>query len=325
MSGTAARAPRCRVSGGGPPGRRRRSPHDLARISLTSTRSQTSPTTVTSWLIRTSATSSAARIAASRSSTLLHGHVEGGGRLVGDVSAGDPISPIPIIARWRTPPENSCGYWCAAAQARESGPRACGRPRGARALTRSSPGGGRPLGELSAHPPGRVEGEVIGSWKTMASDVPEQPPLCLRLPRRAGRCRAGPAARRRRGPAPPRAARPPAPSGTCPSRTPPRSRSASPRRTEKETPRTGRIGPFGPGNATSRSRTSSTRSVPEPWACSAAGASASGASGEEGAGCPDDTHPEALATDSLNRLNASLATSTAMPGAKRGRRVDVDG
>ena len=35
--------------------------------------------------------------------------VERGGRLVGDQHSGSSESPIAIIARWRMPPENSCG------------------------------------------------------------------------------------------------------------------------------------------------------------------------------------------------------------------------
>ena len=39
----------------------------------------------------------------------LDGHVERGGRLVGDQQLGVADSAIAIIARWRMPPENWCG------------------------------------------------------------------------------------------------------------------------------------------------------------------------------------------------------------------------
>jgi hypothetical protein len=39
----------------------------------------------------------------------LHGHVERGGRLVGDQQAGSLASAMAIMTRWRWPPENWCG------------------------------------------------------------------------------------------------------------------------------------------------------------------------------------------------------------------------
>ena len=39
----------------------------------------------------------------------LDGDVEGGRRLVGDEQLGVVTSAIAIMARWRIPPENSCG------------------------------------------------------------------------------------------------------------------------------------------------------------------------------------------------------------------------
>ena len=39
----------------------------------------------------------------------LHGHVEGGRRLVGDQQLRAQASAIAIITRWRMPPENWCG------------------------------------------------------------------------------------------------------------------------------------------------------------------------------------------------------------------------
>ena len=41
----------------------------------------------------------------------LDGHVEGRRRLVRDEQRGRPARPIAMSARWRMPPENSCGYW----------------------------------------------------------------------------------------------------------------------------------------------------------------------------------------------------------------------
>ena len=81
---------------------------------------------------------------------------------------------MPIIARWRMPPENSCGYWCArrsgswmrTARSRSTA-RASGLPP-AHALV--VPGD---LGELAAHPPVGLN-DVIGSWNTIASDVPSR-------------------------------------------------------------------------------------------------------------------------------------------------------
>ena len=39
----------------------------------------------------------------------LHDHVEGGGRLVGEEHLGSQASAMAITARWRMPPESSCG------------------------------------------------------------------------------------------------------------------------------------------------------------------------------------------------------------------------
>ena len=78
---------------------------------ITSTRSQISATTETSWLMSSSAMSSRRRMDWSRSRTcfctVTSSAVVGSSAMI---SAGVDMSPMPIMARWRIPPENSCGY-----------------------------------------------------------------------------------------------------------------------------------------------------------------------------------------------------------------------
>ena len=242
------------------------------------------------------------------------------------ISAGVPIRPMPIIARWRMPPENSWGYWCA----RRSGVGDPHRPQpvdgtGQRRLAAEPVVVAGHLGELAADAAGRVErGHRVLEHHRQGGA--EQAPLHLRVPRRAGRCRAARAGWRPPGPGRRRGARPPARSATCPTRTPPRCRPPRPAVTAKVTPRTGRIGPCGPGKVTSRSRTSSTRSEESCGASAAAAVGAVVAAGAAGRRRtpPMVPMPRPLATDSPKRLNASPATRTAMPGRQGSSGVDVD-
>ena len=97
------------------------------------------------------------------------------------ISAGVPIRPMPIIARWRMPPENSCGYWCA----RRSGSEI--RTARSRSTARASAGlRPRPWwwrATSASWPPMRRVGlnEVIGSWNTIASEVPSRCRCDLRV------------------------------------------------------------------------------------------------------------------------------------------------
>ncbi len=87
------------------------------------------------------------------------------------------------------PPENSCGYW----RARRSG--SVMRTARSRSTARAS-ACLRPMpwwwrATSASWAPIRVVGlnEVIGSWKTIASEVPSNLPVRLGVRRRAGRCR----------------------------------------------------------------------------------------------------------------------------------------
>ena len=141
---------------------------------MTSTRSQTSATTVMSWLISNSATPSAARMPASSSQhLLLHRHVQRGGGLVGDDQRGRAHQAhadhralahaagelVRVLAR---APLRGAG----------SGPPAAGPPPAPSPARASCPGA---AGATSASwRPIRWVGlkEVIGSWNTIASEVP---------------------------------------------------------------------------------------------------------------------------------------------------------
>ena len=173
-----------------------------------------------------------------------------------------PMSPMAIIARWRMPPENSCGYW----RARRSA--AGTRTARSRSTARANAGRGQAVvlrGDLGELAPIRRVGlnEVIGSWKTMAKR------RCRAAAGAAAR-RAGPAARARGTRAGRRdtarrleqAARPPARSGSCPSRTRRRHRRPRPRRSRADAAHGRDQPPLGRGNVTRRSRTSSTVAPP---------------------------------------------------------------
>ena len=77
---------------------------------MTSTRSQTCPTTVMSWLMNSSAMSPSAWIDFSSRSTwrwtVTSSAVVGSSAIT---SAGSPMTAIPIMARCRIPPDSSCG------------------------------------------------------------------------------------------------------------------------------------------------------------------------------------------------------------------------
>ena len=99
------------------------------------------------------------------------------------ISAGVPIRPMPIIARWRIPPENSWGYWCA----RRSGVGDPHRPQpvdgtGQRRLAAETMVVAGHLGELAADAAGRVErGHRVLEHHRQGGA--EQAPLHLRVPR----------------------------------------------------------------------------------------------------------------------------------------------
>ncbi len=214
---------------------------------MTRTRSQTWLTTATSWLISTMATPSTARIEPSRSSTwrctVTSSAVVGSSATI---SAGLPISPIPIIARCRMPPENSCGY-CrtrrSAAGTRTARSRSTAR---ASAWLRVMPWCSRATS--ASCDPTRCVGlnDVIGSWNTIANEVPSRCRVRPCRPGRSGRCPGTPGVRRRPGRALRPAGRSPAPSDDLPEPDSPTTPTASPRRTMKLTPRTGRDQPARP-------------------------------------------------------------------------------
>ena len=164
---------------------------------------------------------------------LLHGDVEGGGRLVGDDQRGLPIRPMPIMARWRMPPENSCGY--CRARALGLGMRTARSRSTARAvagLAVAGPGGGGRPRRAARRSACVGLNEVIGSWKTTASEVPSSS-CCVGSAARAGRCRRSASrSRARPGRAPRRAGRSPARSATC--RSPTRRPRRRPRRCDAE-------------------------------------------------------------------------------------------
>ena len=197
------------------------------------------------------------------------------------ISAGVPIRPMPIIARWRIPPENSWGYWCARRSGsviRTARNRSTAR---ARAALRPSPWWWRDT-SASWAPMRRVGlNEVIGSWNTIAREVPRRRRCTFEsrarrsVPSSSSRVastRPGSATRRETASA----------VSDLPDPDSPTMPTASPCRTEKVTPRTGRIGPSGPGKVTSRSRTSSTRSEESCGASAAAAAGAAVAAGVAG-------------------------------------------
>ncbi len=77
---------------------------------MTATRSAISATTPKSWVMKTMPVScSRLQLRDQRKDLRLRRDVEGGRRLVGDEDAGSSISAMAIMARWRSPPESSCG------------------------------------------------------------------------------------------------------------------------------------------------------------------------------------------------------------------------
>ena len=97
------------------------------------------------------------------------------------ISAGLPIRPMPIIARWRMPPENSCGYWCARRSGSVDPHRAHPVHRaGQRRLAVHALVVAGDLGELPAHPAGGVERRhrVLEHHRQRGA---EQVPLRLRV------------------------------------------------------------------------------------------------------------------------------------------------
>ncbi len=287
---------------------------------ITITRSQTSPTTVTSWLISTSATSSASRIAVSRSSTccctVTSSAVVGSSATISD---GLPIRPMPIIARWRIPPENSCGYCLTRVAA--SGMRTAVSRSTARAVASRRVMPWWWVATSASWAPMRRVGlnEVIGSWNTMASEVPS----IRRRTAVSGASRSVPSRSSRVASTRPWSATSRVIASAVmdlPDPDSPTMPTASPRRTSKETPRTSRTGPAGPGKVTSRSRTSSTTSDDGSGTSSSSCAAASGSAATTARvvatvrrPTPTET-PSPFATDSPKRLNASPATRTAAPG-----------
>ncbi len=140
---------------------------------ITSTRVAISAITAMSWLISSTPARRSSRTL--RSSISTSRWTVTSSAVVGSsatTSTGSAISPMPIAARWRMPPENSCGYW----RARRSGSaiwtarsRSTARSSAALRLIRWW------TSETSASwRPTRSAGlsADIGSWKTIASDVP---------------------------------------------------------------------------------------------------------------------------------------------------------
>jgi hypothetical protein len=235
------------------------------------------------------------------------------------ISAGLPIRPMPIIARWRMPPENSWGYCRTRLSA--SGMRTAVKRSTARAIASRRV---RPwwwvATSASCAPMRRVGlNEVIGSWKTIASAVPS----IRRRTAVSGASRSLPSRSSREASTRPWSAisrviasavmdLPDPDSPTIPT--------ASPRRTSKVTPRTSRTGPDGPGNVTSRSRTSSTTSEDAARTSSSwtfrSGSPATAVRVLATARRPMPTGtPSPFATDSPKRLKARPARRTAAPGA----------
>ena len=166
--------------------------------------------------------------------------------------------------------------------------------------------------------------DVIGSWNTIASEVPS-------------RCRcAFVSAVRRSVPSSSRrdaSTRPGSPTRRetasavrdLPEPDSPTTPTASPRRTAKEIPRTGRIGPAGPGKVTSRSRTSSTRSVGGVDVLGRRLAALDrGQRRREGGDPADHADAEALGDGLAEQVEREAGDDHRDAGGERGGRVDVD-
>ena len=157
---------------------------------------------------------------------------------------------MPIIARWRMPPENSCGYWCARRSG--SGMRTARSRSTARASAALRPMPWWWRATSASWPPIRRVGlnEVIGSWNTIASEVPSSCRCaCVSAAAQVGAEQLQ-ARRRRRGRGRSTSRETASAVSDLPEPDSPTTPTASPRRTAKDTPRTGRIGPSGPGKVT---------------------------------------------------------------------------
>ncbi len=239
---------------------RRRGPFStISPAYITSTWSAISATTGRLWVMNSSAIRRSRCRPASNSSTCAW--IVTSSAVVGSSAIsrrGLLAMAIAIIARWRMPPDISCGK----ARARRSGSEMPTRPSNATARRHAAArrnGSMRTdrLGHLGAHPVHGVQA---------AQRVLEHHRHVRRRAAAAARLRAA-AARRgpprtppRRPPAPSAAAAPSAParSATCPNRFRPTIATVSPGITRNDTSRTGRIGPPGVSISTLRPRTSTT-------------------------------------------------------------------
>ena len=284
---------------------------------ITSIRSHVWETTAMSWLMSRIAAPSASRVRASRRSTwrctVTSSAVVGSSAMT---SFGCPIRPMPIIARCRMPPENSCGY-CrarrAAAGTRTAVSRSIARANAARR--------DRPwcCSDTSAScRPTRRAGlnDVIGSWNTMASDVPSSrsEAAASGVPANSSRSAVTtPGASIRRDTASAVRLLPEPDSPTTPI--------ASPGRTLKLTPRTGTVHPFGPGNATRRFSTTSTASA---GAVRPRRPRATPAAAPPNAGSTAGPDPDHGGHRLPHQVEREPGQHHRRAGPERGHRVDVD-
>ena len=211
-------------------------------------------------------------------------------------------------------------------RARGSGPRAAGRPRGPAPPRRPMPWWW--TATSASWPPIRRVGlnEVIGSWNTMASEVPSSCRCaCVSAGAQVGAEQLEPGGVDAAGVVD-QPARRRARSATC--RSPTRPRRRPPRRgvRRSETPRTGRIGPAGPGKVTSRSRTSSTRSVAGVVRSPASGLAAleRGRRRRQRGDPADHADAEALGDGLAEQVEREAGDEHGDAGRERGGRVDVD-
>jgi hypothetical protein len=103
----------------------------------------------------------------------LHGHVERGGRLVGDQQHRAQASAIAIITRWRMPPDSWCGYSSKPLRRRGCARGPARRSRGPAALRGGAPRSCARIASMIWSPMVKTGLRlVIGSWKIMAMRLP---------------------------------------------------------------------------------------------------------------------------------------------------------